>query len=117
MVAMDVDEERVALLGAMNHLMLQSIFVTAEHMRIYGQVLNDAIGDDEGQDLLDETKAVTDHGTDLVEELLDDLEGGEHDDLVAFLRDYLEDRRDFEAKIDEGEEEIMERGDESRMFY
>lgn len=117
MVAMDEDEERAALINAMNHLMLQSIFVTTEHMRIYGQVLNDAIDDDEGQALLDETQAVTDRGTELVDEMLDELEGGEHDEVVGFLRDYLEDRRDFETKIDEGEAEIMERGEESRMFY
>lgn len=114
---MDEHEEKVALAAAMNNLMLQSIFVKAEHLRIYGEVLNDAITDEEGQALLDRTKDFAELGEGLVSDLLAELEDGPHDDLVRFLQDYIEQRESFEAKIEQGEEKIQERGDDSRMFY
>lgn len=110
-------DESVKLINAMTNVMLQSIFVQVEHMRIYGQVLNDAITDDEGQELLDRTKEFAETGEGLVAEVLDELEGGDHDETVRFLKRYIEEREDFEGKVEQAEEQITERADDAKMFY
>lgn len=115
---MDDAAEDVALLAAMNNVMMQSIFLTAEHLRIYNQVLAESITDDEGQELLDECKEFVHRGEDLVRDVLDHLEEeGRHEETIRLLKAFLDHRDAFEEKAEAGEKRILDRAEDERMFF